>query len=88
MGRRLFTVGRWNWSQKAEKWVYIKIKKDGKKEYQYQIDPPQEFIELTMKMKELNEKLLKIVDPEENAKVFNELMEVSKKMQDMGKMSY
>ena len=85
MGRRLFTVGRWNWSQKAEKWVYIEINKDGKKEYRYQIDPPQEFIDLTKKMKILNEKLLQTVDPEENSKIFNELMKVSQKMQDMGK---
>ncbi len=87
MGRRLFTPNRWNWSQKAEKWVYIKINKDGKKLYQYQIDPPQEFINLTIRMKELNKKLLKTTDPDENAKIFNELMKVSKKMQDMGKPS-
>ena len=85
MGRRLFTPKRWNWSQKAGKWVYIEINKDGKKKYQYQIEPPQEFIDLTIKMKKLNEKLLKTVDPEENAKIFSELMEVSKKMQDMGR---
>jgi len=85
MGRRLFTPNRYNWSQKAGKWVYIETDKDGKKQYHYQLDPPQEFIELTLKMKELNEKLLQTVDPEENAKIFNELMKVSKKMQDMGK---
>ena len=38
-------------------------------------------------MKELNEKLLKTTDPEENMKVFNELMKVSQKMQEMGKPS-
>ena len=51
MGRRLFTSGRWNWSQKAET--------------------------LTIKMKELNEKLLKTTNPEENSKIFSELMKVS-----------
>ena len=86
MGRRLFTPGRWNWSQKAEKWVYIEINKDGKKQYHYQVEPPQEFIELTLKIKELNEKLLHTVDPEENSKIFNELMEISKRMQEMGKL--
>jgi hypothetical protein len=85
MGRRLFTPGRYNWSQRAGKWVYVQINEDGKREYRYQIDPPQEFIDLTLKMKELNEKLLKAVNPEENAIIFNELMKVSKKMQDMGK---
>ena len=87
MGKRLFTINRWNWSQKAEKWVYIEITKRGRKKYRYQVEPPKEFIELTLKMKELNEKLLKTTDPEENMKVFNELMKVSQKMQEMGKPS-
>ncbi|MFX1568483.1 MAG: hypothetical protein ACFFCV_08955 [Promethearchaeota archaeon] len=87
MGRRLFAVGRWNWSQKAEKWVYVKINKKGMKEYHYQVEPPQEFIELTFKMKQLNNKLLQTLDPEENAKVFENLMKVSKKMQEMGRTS-
>ena len=87
MGKRLFTINRWNWSQKAEKWVYIEITKRGRKKYRYQVEPPKEFIELTLKMKELNEKLLKTRDPEENMKVFNELMKVSQKMQEMGKPS-
>ncbi|MFX1418256.1 MAG: hypothetical protein ACFE9N_04970 [Promethearchaeota archaeon] len=85
MGRRLFTPNRWNWSQKAEKWVYIEITKDGKRIYKYQLEPPQEFINLTNRMKILNEKLLNTLDPEENSKIFNELMKVSQKMQDMGK---
>jgi len=85
MGRRLFTPNRWNWSQKAEKWVYIKLAKDGKRIYNYQLEPPQKFIELTNRMKILNEKLLTTKDPEENVKIFNELMKVSQKMQDMGK---
>ncbi len=87
MGRRLFAPHRWNWSQKAEKWVYIEINKDGKKHYHYQIDPPKEFIDLTIKMKELNDKLLKTVDLGDNAKIFRELMKVSKKMQEMGRPS-
>ena len=87
MGRRLFTPQRWNWSQKAEKWVYITFTKEGKKKYHYQINPPQEFIELTEKMKKLNDKLLNTTDPKENTKLFNELMQVSQKMQDMGKPS-
>ena len=87
MGRRLLTPNRWNWSQKAEKWVYVEITKDGKRKYQYQVDPPQEFIELTIKMKNLNEKLLSVTDPEENTEIFNELIEISQKMQEMGKSS-
>lgn len=85
MGRRLFTPNRFNWSQKAEKWVYVEVTKKGKRKYHYQVEPPEEFIELTKKMTKLNEKLLKTIDPEENAKIFGELMKVSKKMQEMGK---
>ncbi|MFX1502210.1 MAG: hypothetical protein ACFFDH_14705 [Promethearchaeota archaeon] len=85
MGRRLLTANRWNWSQEAEKWVYIEITKTGKKKYHYQVEPPKEFIKLTIQMKELNKKLLETTDPEENAKIFNNLMKVSQKMQDMRK---
>ncbi len=87
MRRRLFTPERWNWSQKAEKWVYVEIAKDGKRIYRYQLEPPKEFNELTKKMKNLNEKLLKTTDPDENAKIFDELMKVSQKMQEMGKFN-
>ena len=79
---RKFTLDRWNWSQKAEKWVYVS-RKNGKRNYIYQIEPPQEFIDLTMEMKKLNEKLMEIEDPEENKKVFKELMKISERMQSM-----
>ena len=83
--KRNFTPNRWNWSQKAEKWVFIELDDNGKKNYRYKVEPPQEFIELTIQMKNINEKLLKTTDPDENTKIFNELMGVSKKMQDMGR---
>jgi len=83
--KRNFTPNRWNWSQKAEKWVFIELDDNGKKNYRYQVEPPQEFIALTIQMKNINEKLLKTTDPNENTKIFNELMGVSKKMQDMGR---
>ena len=63
------------------------MNKNGKKKYHYQVEPPKEFIELTIKMKELNEKLLNTTDPEENSRLFSELMKVSQKMQEMGKPS-
>ncbi len=85
MKRRLFTPGRWNFSSRAGKWVFVEITKDGKRKYQYKVEPPPEFIELTQKMKKLNEKLLKTSDPDENMKIFNELMTISQKMQEMGK---
>ncbi|MFX0038899.1 MAG: hypothetical protein ACFFCY_02505 [Promethearchaeota archaeon] len=86
MGRRLFALNRWNWSQKAEKWVYVEITRNGKRKYLYRIEPPKEFIELTIRMKKLNERLLEATDPEENINIFNELMTISQKMQEMGKI--
>lgn len=85
MKRRLFTPNRWNWSQNAKKWVYVEITEDGKRKYRYKVDPPKEFIELTIKMNKLNEKLLETTDPEENMSIFYELMTISQKMQEMGK---
>lgn len=79
---RKFTLNRWNWSQKAEKWVYVTTE-EGKRKYIYQIEPPQEFIDLTMEMKKLNEKLMEIEDPDENKKLFLELMKISERMQTM-----
>ncbi len=83
---RYFTPNRWNWSQKAEKWVFIEITEKGRKKYRYQMEPPQEFIDLTVEMKHLNEKLLKTTDPKEKAKIFKNLIEISKKMQEMGSL--
>jgi hypothetical protein len=56
-----------------------------KRKYRYNVDPPKEFIELTIKMNKLNEKLLETTDPEENMSIFHELMTISQKMQEMGK---
>jgi hypothetical protein len=86
MKRRLFTPNRWNWSDKAGRWVYVEITEDGKRKYKYKIDPPPEFVELTKQMKDLNEKLLETTDPEENMSIFNKLMQISQKMQEMGKV--
>ena len=75
---RKFTLNRWNWSQKAEKWVYVTTE-EGKRKYIYQIEPPQEFIDLTMEMKKLNEKLMEIEDPDENKKLFLERMQTMRR---------
>jgi hypothetical protein len=79
---RKFTIDRWNWSQKAEKWVYV-TSEGGKRKYIYQVEPPQEFIDLTMEMKKLSDKQAKTTDPEENMRLFKELMDISKRMQAM-----
>ncbi|KKK93051.1 hypothetical protein LCGC14_2696770, partial [marine sediment metagenome] len=51
--------------------------------YRYQIELPQEFIDLN-ELRFLNENLLKTTDPKENANIFKILIDLNKKMQDMG----
>ena len=84
MAREL-TLNRWNWSQKDQKWIFIECDDNGTLHYHYQINPPKEFRELTMKIKILNDKLIMCKDPKENSDIFNEMMKVSKRMQSMGK---
>lgn len=81
---RKFTQNRWNWDDNSKQWIFIELTEEGEK-YYYQVDPPKEFIELTMKIKELNDKLIFTKDPEENAKLFNEMMKISKRLQCMRK---
>ncbi|MFO8018590.1 MAG: hypothetical protein R6U96_08140 [Promethearchaeia archaeon] len=76
-------LNRWNWSEKAQKWVYVELDEDGNRKYKYQLEPPQQFVDLTMKIKKLNKKLMKTTDPQKNKKLYRELMKVSKKMQKM-----
>ena len=85
MAREL-TPNRWNWSQKDNKWVYIETKDNGQLFYHYQINPPREFIELITKIKFLNDKLLLCEDPEENTRIFNEMIKISRRMQFMSKL--
>lgn len=80
---RKLTPNRWNWSQEEEKWVYIELDENGNNEYFYQVEPPQEFIELTLKIKDLNERLLRTNNHEENDRIFHEMMRISKRMQCM-----
>ncbi|MFX0058407.1 MAG: hypothetical protein ACFE85_18055 [Candidatus Hodarchaeota archaeon] len=82
---RELTPNRWNWSQKDGKWVYIELTDDGQTNYYYQLEPPKEFMHLTMKIKVLNEKLITCHNIEENDKIFNEMMKISKKMQCMNR---
>jgi len=80
-----FTPDRWNWCEEAGKWVFVKVKGDGERQYEFQLEPPKEFMELTMKMMKLNEKLMSTTDIDENQRIFEELMKISQKMQDMRK---
>ncbi|MGB5912263.1 MAG: hypothetical protein WBH31_13800 [Promethearchaeia archaeon] len=83
MARQL-TPNRWNWSQAEEKWIYIELI-NGEKKYYYQLEPPKEFLDLTFKIKVLNDKLIACKDPIENDKIFSEMMKISKRMQSMNK---
>ena len=82
---REFTHNRWNWSQKDNKWVFIEVKDNGELVLYYQLKPPKEFTELAIKIKDLNEKLIICKNPKDNEKLFNEMMKISKRMQNMGK---
>ena len=76
---------RWNWSEKAKKWVYVSKKRDGQRKYIYQIEPPERFMKYTIELNNLNEKLMTTVDPEKNEKIFEKLMRISRKLQAMEK---
>ena len=82
---RKLTPNRWNWSQKDEQWIYIELLENGQERYFYRTEPPQQFIDLVMKINDLNEKLILTKDPRENEKIFNEMIRFSKKMQYMNK---
>ena len=83
---RIHEPNRWNWSTKADKWVFVELK-GGKRKYYYQENPPQEFLDLVNRVKEINEKMIDTADLEENEELYEELMEISKKMQIMKKGS-
>lgn len=79
---RTHGLGRWNWSKKAQKWVFVE-KKNGKRTYKYQEEEPQEFKELANKIQSLNQQLLEVQDHEQNLRIYQQLMSLSKKMQAM-----
>ena len=83
MSRKL-TPNRWNWDDNSKQWIFIELTEQGEK-YYYQVEPPKEFFELTMKIKELNDKLIITKDPTENAKLFDEMVKISKRLQCMRK---
>lgn len=80
---RELTANRWNWDDNLGQWVFIEITEKGKRKYHYKLNPPEEFITLTTKLKELNEKLIITKDPDENLNIFNEMVKISKKLQFM-----
>jgi len=81
---RQLTLNRWNWDQTEGKWVYIELI-NGEKKYYYQLEPPKEFLDLTFKIKVLNDKLIACKDPIDNDKIFSKMMKISKRLQSMDK---
>lgn len=84
MARQL-TPNRWNWSQDEGKWVFIELNDKGERICHYQLEPPKEFTDLTMKIRLLNEKLITCKNLQENEEIFNKMMKISKRMQCMGR---
>ena len=80
---RKFTPGRWNYSQKCQKWVYVTLSNDGKRNYKYQADPPEEFVKLSEELRRLNIMQAETTDPEENMRLFNIMKKLAEKMQAM-----
>ena len=74
-----FAINRWV----GENWVFIELTKNGSKNYYYRKDPPEEFVELTMKIKELNDQLVITKDLEENERIFRQMMKISKRLHQM-----
>jgi len=79
------TPNRWNWCEEKGQWVFVEEDGKGRRNYHFQLEPPDEFIELNMKMKEINEKMIATSDVEENQKLFEELMDISARLQEMRK---
>jgi hypothetical protein len=79
---RKHQVGRWNWSERAEKWVYVSLD-NGERVYKYSENPPKKFISLSKKLQKLNKKLMNEDKHEKNVEIFKKMMKVSEKMQNM-----
>ena len=80
---RELTPNRWNWDDSKGRWVFIELTPEGNKNFYYRIEPPREFIEITLKIKQLNDKLVLTKDTEENEKIFNQMMKIAKRLQNM-----
>lgn len=78
-----FGSNRWNYSQEDDEWIFIELTEDGVEKYYCQKEPPAEFMELTMKIKDLNEKLIITKDSEENSRLFKEMTKITKRLQSM-----
>ena len=82
MKTRTYAINRWNWSDKAKKWVYV-VKNNGKRSYKYSKRPPKEFEELSQQIRNLNLNLIAEKDPEKNISFYKQLITISQRMQAM-----
>ena len=79
---RTYALQRWNWSDRAQKWVYVQ-KSNGKRIYKYSIKPPPEFDRLNLQIRDLNQKMMEETDPDKNIALYKQLMLISQRMQAM-----
>ncbi len=79
---RKYTLNRWNWSERAKKWVYVQNIK-GKRVYKYRKEPPKEFEKLVVRLSELNKRLMATEESKKKDEIFKEMMVLSQKMQSM-----
>ena len=77
---RTYGEQRWNWSSRANKWVYVYLK-NGKRVYKYQDEAPNEYDEITNELKQLNLDLLEEQDEQHNKAIYMKMIELSKRLQ-------
>ncbi|TXT64117.1 MAG: hypothetical protein BAJALOKI1v1_610013 [Promethearchaeota archaeon] len=78
-------IGRWNYSEEAKKWVFVR-QENGKRKYKYQIKTPKEFQELIKQLELLNNQLLHEKDPHKNKEIFEKMKKITKQLQNMKKI--
>jgi hypothetical protein len=81
---RKHQLNRWNYSERAEKWVYVSLD-DGERVYKYSEEPPEKFVSLSKELQKLNQKLMSEKDHEKNVQIFKRMMQISDRMQNMKK---
>jgi len=81
---RKHQLNRWNYSERAEKWVYVSLD-DGERVYKYSDEPPENFIQLSKELQRLNQKLMSEKDHQKNVEIFKKMMQISDRMQNMKK---
>lgn len=79
---RSYRIQSWNWSDRAKKWVFVKLK-NGKRIYKYQKEAPREYDDLTGQIRLLNLQLLMEPDLKNNVEIYRKMIKVSQQLQAM-----